>query len=29
MIDNFGNIYVFPGIVEEITGKGRGVIATR
>jgi hypothetical protein len=29
MIDNFGKIYVFPGIVEEIAGKGRGVIANR
>ncbi|HLO89802.1 MAG TPA: hypothetical protein VK172_01435 [Lentimicrobium sp.] len=29
MLENFGKTYVFPGSVEEIAGKGRGVIATR
>jgi len=29
MLENFGKTYVFPGSVEEIVEKGRGVIATR
>lgn len=29
MLENLGKSYVFPGSVEVIPGKGRGVIATR
>ncbi len=29
LLENFGKIYVFPGSVEEIEGKGRGVVASR
>jgi len=29
IIDGFGKIYVFPGSIEEVSGKGRGVIASR
>ena len=29
ILENFGKIYVFPGSIEEIKGKGRGIIASR
>jgi hypothetical protein len=29
IIDSFGKTSVFPGMIEKINGKGRGVIATR
>ena len=29
MLENFGKTYVFPGSIEEIKAKGRGVVATR
>lgn len=28
-MESFGKTSVFPGIVEKVPGKGRGVIATR
>ncbi len=29
LLEKFGKNYVFPGSIEEIPGKGRGVIAAR
>lgn len=29
ILEKFGKTSVFPGIIEEVVGKGRGVIASR
>lgn len=29
LVVNFGKIFAFPGCIDQIPGKGRGVIATR